>query len=149
MMIPHHEQAIEMSDLAADRAESPEVLALAADIKAAQDPEIDLMSEWLEAWGEDVPTSGMGMDHAGHDMDGMGGSMMGMMSAEDMEALAEASGAAFDRMWLEMMIEHHEGAVVMAEQVSDSELPEMRNLAEAIIAGQTAEIETMRGLLAQ
>jgi uncharacterized protein (DUF305 family) len=149
MMIPHHEQAIEMADLAGDRAQSAEVLALAEDIKAAQDPEIDLMTGWLEAWGEDVPMPGMGMDHSGHDMGSMSDSMTGMMSAEDMEALAAASGAEFDQMWLEMMIEHHEGALAMAEQVQDSDLPDVRGLAKAIIAGQTAEIETMQGLLAQ
>jgi uncharacterized protein (DUF305 family) len=86
MMIPHHEQAIEMADLALEQAESPEVATLAQDIKAAQDPEIELMTGWLESWGEDVPTTGMGMDHSGHDMGSMGDGMMGMMSEEDMEA---------------------------------------------------------------
>jgi uncharacterized protein (DUF305 family) len=147
MMIPHHEQAIEMADLAPARTSSPQVLALAEDIAAAQGPEIDLMAGWLQSWGEEVPTPGSSTDHAGH---GMGdGSMMGMMSAEDMAALAAANGAEFDRMWLAMMIAHHEGAVVMAEQVRDSSLAPVRDLADAIIAGQTAEIAQMQALLAR
>ena len=152
LMIPHHEQAIEMADLALAQASSPEVKKLAEDIKAAQDPEIAQMKGWLSAWGapeqmEGSTASDGSMDHSGMDMGGM--SMAGMMSAEDMQKLMDASGADFDRMWLQMMIAHHQGAVAMANQVlAASDDPEVKKLAEAVVAGQTAEITTMQKLLA-
>jgi uncharacterized protein (DUF305 family) len=146
MMIPHHEQAIEMADMALERTENADIRTLATEIKDAQDPEIATMTGWLEAAGEDVP----GMDGmAGMDHSGMGHSgMAGMMSEEDMAALDAASGEEFDRMWLEMMIEHHEGAVVMAEEVLDTTSnPEVEALATAVVEGQTAEIAQMQELL--
>lgn len=146
-MIPHHRQAIEMSALAEDRAASPEVKELAASIEAAQDPEIDTMTGWLEEWGEDVPSDGMeGMDHG----DMSGGDMPGMMTEEDLDNLEAASGAEFDQMFLTMMIAHHEGAIEMARtEQSEGENPDAIALAEKIETDQDAEIETMRGLLAQ
>jgi uncharacterized protein (DUF305 family) len=147
-MIPHHRQAVEMADLAPTRAQNPEVEKLAAQIKAAQDPEIKTMSGWLKSWGEDVPedTAGdNGMDH--DDMD-MGEDMPGMMSAEQMAELKAAKGAAFDQMFMEMMIEHHEGAVEMANtEQSDGENTDAKELAATIEKAQTAEITTMRKLL--
>lgn len=144
LMIPHHQQAVEMADLALARETSPEVRQLAEQIKAAQDPEIQTMSGWLRQWGAPME---MGDDHGSHDMGGM--TMSGMMTEEDMQALSEATGSAFDRMWLEMMIAHHEGAVEMAEQVqANGGNADVAALADAVIAGQTAEIETMRALLA-
>jgi uncharacterized protein (DUF305 family) len=152
-MIPHHAQAVEMSDLALIHSASPQVRALAEQIKAAQGPEIDLMEQWLSAWG--APTGAAGDPVAGGTDDGHGGGHdmdmgdMGMMSDADMESLGSAHGDGFDRMWLEMMIEHHEGAVVMAEEVlRTTKDPEVRRLAQGIIDGQEVEIETMRGLLA-
>jgi uncharacterized protein (DUF305 family) len=151
LMIPHHRQAIEMADLAAANATSPDVKALAVQIEAAQDPEIQTMTQWLTTWG--APTamatpSDSGMDHGGMDMGGM--TEAGMMSAEDMAALANATGAAFDTMWLQMMITHHQGAIAMAQQVADTTTnPEIQELADAIITGQTAEIATMQQLLAR
>jgi len=140
-MIPHHAQAIEMADMALTRAEDTDVIDLAGQIKAAQDPEIEAMSGWLEAWGEEVPD-------LGDDMSGMDDSMPGMMSEADMQGLADSSGAAFDRMWLTMMIEHHEGAISMAEtELSDGESAEAKSLADDIIEGQQAEVTTMQGLL--
>jgi uncharacterized protein (DUF305 family) len=145
LMIPHHQQAIEMADLALERPTSPEVNVLAQQIKGAQDPEIALMRGWLEAWG--APLEMEGDDHSGHDMGGL--TMSGMMSEEDMAALAAAEGAEFDRMWVTMMIAHHEGAVAMAQDVlATTADPQVTTLAQAVIAGQTAEIATMRGLLA-
>ncbi|MFE6648969.1 DUF305 domain-containing protein [Nocardioides sp. NPDC057772] len=144
-MIPHHQQAIEMADLAETRAESQEVKDLAADIEAAQGPEIETMTGWLESWDEDVPEDGMsGMDHG----DMSSEEMTGMMSEEDMTNLENASGAEFDQMFLTMMIEHHEGAIEMAqtEQV-DGEFPDATAMAEDIETAQAEEIETMRGLL--
>ncbi|CAN5853427.1 MAG: DUF305 domain-containing protein [Ilumatobacteraceae bacterium] len=140
-MIPHHQQAVEMAELALDptREASAEVVDLATRIQAAQDPEIQLMTGWLDAWGQP-----MEMDMAEGDM----GSMEGMMSEEDMAALAAASGTDFDRMWLEMMTAHHQGAVKMAETEQTAGMdPDAIALAGQIIAAQQAEIEEMRGLL--
>lgn len=147
-MIPHHAQAIEMADMALTRAEDTDVIDLAGQIKAAQDPEIEAMSGWLEAWGEEVPDLGDDMSGMDPDMSGMDDSMPGMMSEADMQGLADSSGAAFDRMWLTMMIEHHEGAISMAEtELSDGESAEAKSLADDIIEGQQAEVTTMQGLL--
>lgn len=145
LMIPHHQQAVEMADLALARQTSPEVRDLAEQIQAAQDPEIEMMSGWLQAWGAPME---MGDDHGSHDMGGM--TMSGMMTDEDMQALADATGEDFDRMWLQMMIAHHQGAISMAEQVkAESSNPDVTTLADAVIAGQTTEIDTMQQLLAQ
>lgn len=143
-MIPHHRQAIEMSELAADRAGSDEVLALAERISAAQGPEIETMTTFLETWGEEVPEdmSMGGMDHG--DM----GDMAGMMTPEQMDELAAADGAAFDRMFLEAMIAHHEGATQMATtEQAEGEDPQAIKLAEEIEAAQTEEIGEMQELL--
>lgn len=147
-MIPHHAQAVKMSEMAVENAESQEVKDLAEDISAAQGPEIETMSSWLEAWGEDVPDTGSdmgGMDHDG--MDGME-DMPGMMSSEEMDELESASGSAFDELFLSMMIEHHEGAIEMAQtEQADGENPDAIDLAETIEETQASEIETMRELL--
>lgn len=144
-MIPHHQQAVEMADLALTRETSPEVKKLAEQIKAAQGPEIEMMSMWLQSWGAPME---MGEDHSGHDMGGM--DMSGMMSDDDMQALADAQGAEFDRMWLEMMIAHHQGAISMAEQVKGaSSNADVTSLAGAVMTGQAEEIDTMQKLLAQ
>ena len=136
MMIPHHEQAIEMADLILDEdGIDPEVVALAETIKAAQGPEIELMESWLDDWG-----TGMG------DMGGMGD---GMMSDTDMQALEDATGDEASRLFLEQMIEHHEGAIDMAQsEVDNGENPDVIGLAETIIESQTAEIATMEEILA-
>lgn len=139
-MIPHHQQAIEMADLALKNASSDQVKQLATQIKSAQDPEINTMKGWLASWG--APED-MGMDHSG-----MGG-MTGMMSDADMSKLAAARGADFDTMWLQMMIAHHQGALTMANDVlATTQDPAVKTLAEAVVSGQTKEIDTMKGLLA-
>ena len=147
-MIVHHRQALEMSELARDRAQGENVREFAAGIEAAQAPEIELMSGWLEGWGEDVPSADE--EHAGMDMDGMdtpGGP--GMMSTEEMSALAEASGAEFDRLFLELMIVHHEGAVAMARtELEEGTFPDALAVAEDIIAVQEDEIDEANRLLA-
>ncbi|MFD5453432.1 MULTISPECIES: DUF305 domain-containing protein [unclassified Streptomyces] len=142
-MIPHHRQAVEMAGLAPDRARSAEVKQLAEDIRKAQDPEIRTLSGWLVSWGEEVPAEGA-MDHSMHGMDGTGG----MMTAQDMTELENASGKAFDTAFLEMMVEHHEGAVEMArtEQADGAHGP-ARAMAGEIITSQSAEIERMNSLL--
>jgi len=145
-MIPHHEQAVEMAELASTRAESQEVKDLAAVIEAAQAPEIETMTGWLDSWGEDVSGDDMsGMDHGGDmSMEDMGG----MMSEQEMGELESASGADFDRMFLTMMIEHHEGAIEMAAtEQEDGEYPDAISLAEDIESTQTEEIATMKELL--
>ena len=138
-MIPHHEQAVQMADLALGASSaSPQVRDLATRIKAAQDPEIQTMTSWLDTWG--APGAGE-VDHGGH-------AMAGMMSEDDLGALGRAWGAEFDRMWLTMMVEHHEGAVTMSRTVLEStRRAEVRTLAEAIVSAQQREIETMKGLL--
>lgn len=144
-MIPHHQQAIQMSRMAASQASSAEVKDLAARIEKAQDPEIETMSGWLESWGEDVPSSMPGMDHGGHS----GSSdMPGMMDTEDMDELMAASGKGFDTMFLTMMVEHHEGAVEMATTEKDKgQYGPAKELADDIITAQNAEIEEMNKLL--
>ena len=137
MMIPHHQQAVEMATLAETRAESQQVKDLAAAIKAAQDPEIQTMPGWLKSWGED------GMSHEmSHD------DMPGMVDDKTMSDLGKASGPEFDRLFLTSMIAHHEGAVAMAEsEKSDGVHKGALRLADAIIKTQTAEIKRMRAML--
>lgn len=118
-MIPHHTQALEMSRLAPERAQSEQVKELARQIETAQGPEIDMLTVWLRSWGVEAPHGGThGMDHGNMPDEGMSGmdhgGMRGMMTPEDMQRLQQAEGAEFDRAFLTMMIEHHEGAVDMA-----------------------------------
>jgi len=141
MMIPHHRQAIEMSEtlLAKDSA-SAETTNLAERIMAAQGPEIDQLNDMLESWGMEAMS----------DSDGMGGMdhSDGMMSEEDMTALEDATGEEAERLYLEQMIEHHEGAVEMAKpQIIDGQNADTIALAEDIIAAQEAEITEMKALL--
>ena len=142
MMIIHHEGAIEMSQLAVEQAETPEVVALAERIAEAQGPEIDEMTAWLSAWGEDVSPD----DHGGMDMGGM--DMNGMSQEEIMTQLDALSGAEFDQAFLEAMIAHHEGAIGMSEQqLADGQNPDAVALAEKIIDDQQAEITEMQEIL--
>ena len=145
MMIVHHQGAIEMADLAAQQAQSADVQALAERISAAQGPEIETMSGWLSAWGEDpMPADSdmAGMDHSGMDMDGRS-------QEEVMAELRGLSGVDFDRQFLTSMIAHHQGAIEMAQtQLADGRDPQAIELAQKIIADQEAEIEEMQGLLA-
>jgi uncharacterized protein (DUF305 family) len=140
MMIPHHEQAVEMAQLAATRADSEDVKDLAGRIEAAQSPEIEEMTGWLAVWGEEAePTGGM---------DEMGDS--GMMTDAEMTELEAASGAAFDRLFLEMMVAHHTSAIEMAEtEIADGQFPDAVALAEEIKSAQEAEIAEMESLLEQ
>lgn len=155
-MIQHHAQALSMVDLTVGRPLEPEVQRLAEDIRAAQAPEIEAMADWLTAWDEEVPPTMRDHANAGHDahgdiseqMEGMDSDMPGMMSAEEMDELQDASDAAFQDLWLEMMTEHHEGAVEMARtEQSDGEFADAVALAEDIEAAQTEEIAVMERLL--
>ena len=143
MMIPHHEQAIEMSDIALDPTvgASPVVLDLATRIKAEQDPEIAQMTALLESWGEPlVPEDGM--DHSTM--------MEGMLTIEELDALAMLRGPEFDTAWANAMIAHHEGAVKMARDVLESgKNPEINSLATAVVESQLAEIEELKAITGQ
>jgi uncharacterized protein (DUF305 family) len=143
-MIPHHAQALDMAGLVAERTSNPEIVALAKQIEAAQDPEIQLMSAWLAEWGEEVPDPDAASDHGSMDH----GS--GMMTAAQMAELEAADGDEFDRLFLELMIEHHEGAIAMSEDVlARGAHPGVKDLAGEIIAAQQAEIDHMRSLLGE
>lgn len=152
MMIPHHQQAVEMAKLAATRAGNPQVKQLAAGIEAAQQPEIATMTGWLTSWGQPTTMPGMpGMPsassgHGGHDMGG--GAMPGMMSEGDMMILEGLTGTEFDRSFLTMMVAHHQGAIDMAKAAQTEGLyPPVIELAKSIQTSQTAEIRTMKALL--
>lgn len=137
-MIPHHAQAVVMADMANTNATASQVKTLAATIKAAQVPEITMMSGWLAGWGKPVPTSS---SHSGMNMGD------GMMTDAEMNRLDSARGIAFDRMWLQMMIKHHEGAIAMANtELESGTNAEAKQLAQSIISSQTAEIARMKKL---
>ncbi|MFH8253140.1 DUF305 domain-containing protein [Microbacterium sp. B2969] len=141
MMIPHHEQAIEMADMVlAKEGVDARVTDLATDIKEAQGPEIKTMQGWLEDWGVADDSDSMGgMDHGD-----------GMMSEDDMAALDAATGPEASRLFLEQMIMHHEGAIEMAQtEVESGQNPDAVALANKIVEDQTTEIATMQDLLEQ
>jgi uncharacterized protein (DUF305 family) len=154
-MIPHHQQAIEMSDMVlAKQGIDPKVTDLANQIKNAQGPEIQQMQGWLTQWGNpampSMPAGGM----PGHDMPGMSGmpsmpGMAGMMSEADMTALQNAQGVEASKLFLTQMIAHHEGAITMAQtEIKDGQYPAAVELAKSIVSAQQKEIETMKGILA-
>jgi uncharacterized protein (DUF305 family) len=131
MMIPHHEQAIEMSEIALLNTTNPDVLKLAQEIKDAQSPEIELMTSWT---GVKVST------HAGHMMEGM-------LSESEISDLREAKDKDFDRLFLLGMIKHHEGAIEMAQEVAASKNKVVSDLSASIITAQELEISKMKELL--
>lgn len=146
MMIIHHKGAIEMADLAVQKASTDKVRSLAEGISAAQGPEIETMTSWLEVWGENTsPAPGDGdmggMGHDGMDMDGMD-------QAQAMSHLQSLSGTEFDRRFLELMTAHHQGAIMMARaQLAEGENPQAKELAQKIIGDQQIEIEEMKQML--
>jgi uncharacterized protein (DUF305 family) len=136
MMIPHHEQAVVMSDLALSISKDAEVLKLAKQIKDAQAPEIIKMQGWLS-------DAGLSED-PGHSMgDGMGG----MLSDSELSALKRSTGKAFDKLFLAGMIAHHEGAIHMVMMIENSQDSDVNRLGQDIVKSQTAEIELMKELL--
>ena len=138
MMIPHHTQAIEMSDMALSQASSNEVKTLADQIKSEQAPEIAVMRGLLAHWGASEEANA-----AGHSMS------TGMMTADDMSALSATTGPDFDRLWLQMMVSHHKGAISMANDVlATTTDPEVKKLAQSIIDAQTKEIASIEVLQA-
>jgi uncharacterized protein (DUF305 family) len=141
-MIPHHEQAVEMADVVLAKTGIDErVIKLAQQIKAAQDPEIEMMKGWLSDWGINYEDSGMGamagMDHGGT-----------MMSQTDMDQLDQADGPEASRLFLEQMIVHHKGAITMSQfEIDNGKNPAAKDLAGAIVTGQTVEVTTMTNIL--
>jgi uncharacterized protein (DUF305 family) len=134
MMIPHHEQALVLADLAFKYAEDSEVLRLAEEIRSVQDVEVDMMRSWY-ANSDIVPRF---QDHS---------EMAGMLSDEQLEALGSLRGKEFDIAWLEGMIEHHEGAIAMADMVKFSKTPAVIEFAEHLVVLQQREIDEMSSLL--
>ncbi|AGP52733.1 DUF305 domain-containing protein [Streptomyces rapamycinicus] len=147
MMIPHHEQALEMAGLADDRASNARIKSLAGQIEKAQDPEIVTLKSWLKGWGEpekafsdEMP----GMNHGANGKSAMGG----MMSEEDMRKLEAAKGPAFDRAFASMMIDHHKGAIAMAkDEKKNGRNAKAKKLADDVVKNQSTEVATLRTLL--
>ncbi len=153
-MIPHHAQAVQMVVMAQGRELDPPVAALMDEIRTAQVPEIETMSDWLVAWDKPIPDTSLDHSNAGEDMGDMSSGMEdmsdmpGMMSADQMGALEDSTGARFQTMWLQMMIGHHEGAIEMAEiEIENGTNADAVALAQEIVESQTAEIERMDGML--
>ncbi len=137
-MIPHHQQAVEMSDIVLGKQGIDQrVTELANQIKSEQGPEIDQMQQWLTEWG----TPAM-QDHG--DMPAMP-AMQGMVSEQDLTTLRTATGADAARLYLTQMIAHHEGAIAMAQnEIKDGQYPAAVELARTIVSAQTREIDTMK-----
>jgi uncharacterized protein (DUF305 family) len=136
MMIEHHTQALTMTELVPDRAESSRIGKLAARIGAAQGPEIESMRAWLSEHGEDE--KGDGHDHA---------SMPGMATEAQLKKLSAAKGKAFDELFLTLMITHHEGAITMATEVkAQGNNIRIEEMADDVVAQQTSEITRMRDM---
>ncbi len=143
-MIVHHQQAVDMAELVADRTNTPEILAVAGRIQASQVDEMDFMRGWLADRGEPVEMAGMGhTDHVG---------MRGMATAEQMAQLEAARGTAFDRLFLELMVHHHQGAVYMVDELHSQRGtaadPVMYQFTADVENDQNAEIERMNAVLA-
>lgn len=135
-MYPHHAQAIAMTDMVPGHTNDPDVTALSEQIAADQQPEMATMEQLLASWGEPAPVEDP--DHE----------MTGMMTGDQMDRLAQLSGDAFDRMWLQMMIEHHQGAVAMSREVlGNGTNPPVSAMAQSIIDGQRAQIDRMQAML--
>lgn len=144
MMIPHHQQAVEMAALAEARAGDAEIKQIASQVTAAQEAEITTMTGWLTAWGQ--PTS---RPDGEHHMPGTS-HRHGEMPEGDMAKLEAATGTEFDRAFAEMMIDHHNGAVQMArDEQAAGRNPEAKALAAEIEKAQTAEVSTLRQILAR
>jgi uncharacterized protein (DUF305 family) len=139
-MIPHHQQAVELSALVPDRSTDPELIELAKQISAAQQPEIETMKVFLVQWKENPDT---GSGHGGH-----GSTMQGMVDEATMTKLESLNGAEFDTLWLESMISHHQGAIEMAKaEIANGDNVDAKRLAQTIIDTQQAEIGQMKQML--
>jgi uncharacterized protein (DUF305 family) len=144
MMIPHHEQAVEMSeDLLAKEGIDQRIVDLATEIQAAQEPEIEQLESWLSAWGmDDASASEMDMSDMDHGTDGM-------MSDDDMNALKNASTEDAGKLFLEQMTVHHQGAIAMAQtEIDEGQNPDAQEMATNIVESQSLEIDVMTDILA-
>lgn len=138
MMYPHHAQAVEMAKLVPTRSQNQQVKDLAAAIEKAQAPEMQQMTTLLADFGKPAPSATM--SH----------SMPGLMTPQQMTELTGLSGAAFDKMWLQMMVAHHQGAITMAnDELKNGTNADSKKMAESIVSTQQAEIDTMNGMLAK
>ena len=138
-MVPHHAQALEMAQLAPERASDPRVTAMADRIAAGQGPEIEVMQAWLESHG--LPLAETDGDHGDH-------AMQGMVTGEQMTQLLASEGQQFDRLFLTRMIAHHEGALDMAERLGQGTHPLVMDMAKDVAATQAVEIARMQEVLA-
>lgn len=147
MMIPHHRQALDLADLAETRAADPRVLAIARSIDRGQSREILVMATWLV--DHDLPEPTLEDVAAMNEMAGSPAGMVGMLSPEEMTALAAMQGAEFDRLFLTGMIQHHRGAIEMADdQLGGGEDVRVTEMATDVVATQNGEIRRMEDLLA-
>jgi uncharacterized protein (DUF305 family) len=138
-MIPHHQQALDMSAMVPSRTTNRELIVMAKQIALDQQAQIDTLQELLQQWGEPAAA-----DHMGHD--GMG--MDGMVDAATMDTLPTLKGAEFDDLWLKSMISHHQGAVAMAEpEIAQGENPTAVKMAKIIVEWQQFEIGQMHAML--
>jgi uncharacterized protein (DUF305 family) len=135
MMIPHHQQAVDISNLALKTSKDAELLALATTIRDAQKAEITQMKQWLKE-------TGAGTD-MGHSMDGMGG----MLDGAELSALAAATGKNFDVLWLKGMIGHHDGAIHMTTMIRDASNKDIKTFGENVIKDQSEQITQMEAML--
>jgi uncharacterized protein (DUF305 family) len=136
MMIPHHQQAIDISDLALTKSADPELLALAKDIRDGQSAEIITMKAWLDKAGADLDP--------GHSM---GHDMGGMLSESELAALEAATGKSFDLLWLKGMTGHHDGALHMATMITDARNAEIKSFGQAIVTLQSAQNKQMAAMI--
>jgi len=136
MMIPHHQQAIDMSDLALTKSSDSELLALAKDIRDGQGAEIVKMKAWLDKAGEDLDP--------GHSM---GHDMGGMLSDSELAALKAATEKSFDLLWLKGMTGHHDGAIDMAAMIEDADNDEIKSFGQAIVTSQSAQNKQMAAMI--
>ena len=135
MMIPHHQQAVDISDLAISKSKDAELLALAKKIRADQAAEILMMKAWLKDAGAS--------EDMGHSMDGMGG----MLNDAELSALKIESGSKFDILWLKGMTGHHDGAIHMTQMIEDAQNSDIKAFGKKVIADQSAQIEQMKVML--
>jgi uncharacterized protein (DUF305 family) len=139
-MIPHHQQAVDLSAMVPDRSTNDDLAALAQQISAAQQPEINVMKVLLVQWNENPDTNS---GHAGH-----GNTMQGMVDQPTMTKLESLNGAEFDKLWLESMISHHQGAIEMAKaDIANGDNVDAKALAKNIVTTQEAEIGQMKQML--
>ncbi len=139
-MIPHHQQAVDLSAMVPDRSTNAGLVALADQISAAQQPEINVMKVFLVQWNENPDTNS---GHAGH-----GSTTQGMVDAATMTKLESLSGEEFDELWLASMISHHQGAIEMAKaEIANGDNVDAKTLANNIVTTQEAEIGQMKQML--